>query len=24
MGRAVGYHPSSWFEEMIEAEFPET
>ncbi|MCA9596728.1 MAG: thioredoxin fold domain-containing protein [Myxococcales bacterium] len=23
MGRAVGYHPSSWFEEMIEAEFPE-
>lgn len=23
MGRAVGYHPRSWFDEMIEAEFPE-
>jgi thioredoxin 1 len=23
MGRAVGFHPTSWFEEMIEAEFPE-
>ncbi len=23
MGRAVGYHPRSWFDEMIAAEFPE-
>ncbi len=23
IGRAVGYHPGSWFEEMIAAEFPE-
>lgn len=22
-GRVSGYHPASWFEEMIEAEFPE-
>jgi thioredoxin-like negative regulator of GroEL len=22
LGRAVGYHPSSWFDEMIAAEFP--
>lgn len=23
MGRVVGYHPRSWFDEMIAAEFPE-
>jgi thioredoxin 1 len=23
LGRVVGYHPRSWFEEMIDAEFPE-
>lgn len=24
MGRVVGYHPRSWFDEMIAAEFPES
>jgi len=23
VGRVVGYHPRSWFDQMIEAEFPE-
>ena len=23
MGRVVGYHPRSWFDQMIETEFPE-